>query len=262
MIFQTQAQTKETMTESTLPSGPVVLLKTNLGDIRVKLYDDTPLHRDNFLKLVREGYYDGVLFHRVIKDFMVQTGDPDSKNAPAGKMLGAGGPDYQVDAEIVYPKYFHKYGALAAARSGDNVNPMRKSSGSQFYIVTGKKYPASTVQGMLNKAYTETLNTYFGQWRQAHPEVFTAEKVSTPEGRKEVEAIFLEDAKKKFPVEGVEEIVRIYSESGGTPFLDGQYTVFGEVLSGMDVVEKIQNASTDSTDRPAEDIKIISARVE
>ena len=123
-----------------LPAGPVVDIKTSVGDIKVKLYDDTPRHRDNFLKLVKDGYYNGVLFHRVIKDFMVQTGDPGSVNADSTAMLGIGGPDYQIDAEILYPKHYHKYGALAAARTGDDMNPERKSSGSQFYIVTGRKY--------------------------------------------------------------------------------------------------------------------------
>ncbi len=125
-----------------------VEIKTSEGDIKVRLFGDTPKHRDNFLKLVKEGYYDNVLFHRVINEFMVQTGDPDSKNAPIGKMLGAGGPGYTLDAEIVYPGHFHKRGALAAARQGDQVNPERRSSGSQFYIVTGKAYNDSTLSQM------------------------------------------------------------------------------------------------------------------
>lgn len=166
--------------------GPLVEIKTNMGDIKVKLYNDTPLHRDNFLKLVKDGFYEGVLFHRVINNFMVQTGDPDSKGAAPGKRLGSGNPGYTIEAEIDYPKHFHKYGALAAARTGDMVNPERRSSGSQFYIVSNRR---------------------------------------------------------------------------GTPHLDGQYTVFGEVVEGMDVIEKIQNAETDSFDRPLEDIKILSVKV-
>ena len=125
-----------------------VEIKTSEGDITVRLFGDTPKHRDNFLKLVKEGYYDNVLFHRVINEFMVQTGDPDSKAAPVGKMLGSGGPGYTLDAEIVYPSHFHKRGALAAARQGDQVNPERRSSGSQFYIVTGKAYNDSTLSQM------------------------------------------------------------------------------------------------------------------
>ena len=125
-----------------------VEIQTSEGDITVRLFGDTPKHRDNFLKLVKEGYYDNVLFHRVINEFMVQTGDPDSKAAPVGKMLGSGGPGYTLDAEIVYPAHFHKRGALAAARQGDQVNPERRSSGSQFYIVTGKAYNDSTLSQM------------------------------------------------------------------------------------------------------------------
>jgi len=263
VIFPVSAQNPDTlMTKTALPSGPVVDIRTTKGDIRVKLYDDTPKHRDNFVKLAREGYYDGVLFHRVIKDFMVQTGDPDSKTALPGAHLGSGGPDYQVDAEIIYPKYYHKYGALAAARSGDNVNPRRKSSGSQFYIVTGKKYPGPAVQSMAQKAYVETLNTYFGEWLGQHQDLLKDGKSGTPEGRKEIESMFMEDAQKRFSAEIPQDMLATYATLGGTPFLDGQYTVFGEVLSGMDVVEQIQNQPTDSNDRPSEDVKIISVTVE
>ncbi len=126
-----------------IPAGPVVDIRTSLGDIKVRLYDDTPKHRDNFLKLVREGFYDGVLFHRVIKDFMIQTGDPSSRTADSTAMLGAGDPGYTIEAEIAYPRHYHKRGALAAARTGDQVNPERRSSGSQFYIVTGEKVAAA-----------------------------------------------------------------------------------------------------------------------
>ena len=136
-----------------------VLLKieTSLGDIKVKLYNETPKHRDNFIKLAENGTYEGVLFHRVIKDFMVQAGDPDSKNAPKGKMLGGGDVGYTIPAEFVYPKYFHKKGALSAARQGDNVNPKKESSGCQFYIVTGKVYNDSTLLSMENQ---KNENTY------------------------------------------------------------------------------------------------------
>ena len=135
-----------------IPAGPVVELNTSMGPLKIKLYDDTPLHRDNFLKLVEENFYDGVLFHRVIKDFMVQAGDPKSKEAPAGAMLGAGDPGYTIEAEIKYPKHYHKYGALAAARTGDQVNPEKRSSGSQFYIVTGRKYSRPQVESMVRRS--------------------------------------------------------------------------------------------------------------
>ena len=147
-----------------------VLIKTTLGDIKVKLYDQTPQHRDNFIKLVKEGYYNGTLFHRVIKNFMVQGGDPDSKGAPAGKSLGTGGPGYTVPAEIVYPQLFHKRGALAAARQGDEVNPQRNSSGSQFYIVWGKTYKSAELKQMERQMEMQQEQSIFGALAAEHRE--------------------------------------------------------------------------------------------
>jgi len=160
----------------------VVLMKTTMGDMKIKLYNETPLHRDNFIKLTNEKFYDGLLFHRVIKDFMIQGGDPDSKNATPDKRLGSGDPGYTLPAEIL-PQFKHKKGALAAARTN---NPERRSSGSQFYIV---------------------------------------------------------------------------HNNNGTPHLDGQYTVFGEVIEGFDVIDKIANVKTAPGDRPVEDVKIISVSI-
>lgn len=187
-------------------STTIVELETTLGPIKIKLYDDTPLHRANFVKLVNEGFYDGVLFHRVIKDFMVQTGDPGSKRATEGSPLGDGDTGYTIEAEIKYPEHYHKYGAVAAARTGDAWNPERRSSGSQFYIVTGNKY---------------------------------------------------ERVPESLPIN----IANDYKTIGGTPHLDNQYTVFGEVVFGMETVDKIQNSATDRNDRPLEDIRVIKARV-
>ena len=201
--------------ESKSQKETTVLIETSLGNIRVKLYDDTPAHRDNFIKLVEEGYYDGTLFHRVINEFMIQGGDGTSKNAPAGKRLGTGDPGYTIPAEIVYPKYFHKRGALAAARQGDQVNPEKASSGSQFYIVTGKFF----TEMELDKMEKEQGITF------------------TPEQR---EAYMLE---------------------GGTPHLDGKYTIFGEVIKGMKVVDKIQFTETNAEDRPVENIRIKSMKI-
>ena len=164
-----------------------VKITTTLGDIIVRLYDETPRHRDNFLKLASEGYFDGTLFHRVIKDFMIQGGDPDSKGAPAGKMLGQGGPDYTIPAEFVYPQLFHKRGALSAARLGDEMNPERESSGSQFYIVQSE---------------------------------------------------------------------------AGCAHLDGEYTVFGQVIEGMDVIDRIASVATDPYDRPLSNVTILSVTLE
>ncbi len=250
--------------KSEVPAGPTLDIATTAGNIKIRLYDDTPLHRDNFLKLAKEGYYDGVLFHRVINDFMVQTGDPDSKEAPQGAMLGSGGPGYQIPAEIVYPKHYHKYGALAAARSGDEVNPERMSSGSQFYIVTGKKYLPQQLSRMEEMSVQQQLQSYFMKLQRENMDSIrqlrlAKDSVGLENLRQELIRQTEENVK---PVTMTEEQVRDYTTVGGTPHLDGQYTVFGEVLEGMDVVEKIQKAETDGRDRPLEDIRIISIKVE
>lgn len=245
-------------------ADPIVDIKTSLGDIKVKLYDDTPIHRDNFLKLVKEGYYNGVLFHRVIKDFMVQTGDPNSKTADSTTVLGSGDPAYTLEAEINYPKHFHKYGALAAARTGDQVNPERRSSGSQFYIVTGKKIDGRTLEVMEQRANNERKQAYFRELSRAHMDEI--KRLMSEGNRAELDSLrdrlakITEDNVKDEPMP--EEIKQTYIEQGGTPHLDGAYTVFGEVIEGMDVVEKIQNEETGSHDRPKTDIRIISMTIE
>ncbi len=195
-----------------------VLLETSYGDIVLRLSDSTPLHRDNFIGLVKTGYYDSVLFHRVIKRFMIQGGDPDSRRAEAGKPLGEGGPNYTIPAEF-RPGLFHKRGVLAAAREGDDVNPAKASSGSQFYIVQGRTF----TDGGLDSLETMRL-------------------------------------KRKIPAEQRE----VYKTIGGTPHLDMSYTVFGEVVSGLDVVEKISLAETSKgidRDRPITDIRILTAKL-
>ena len=198
-----------------------VLFETDKGNIRVTLYNDTPAHRDNFLKLVAEGFYDGTLFHRVIADFMVQAGDSASRHAKPGDYLGEGGPDYTVPAEIIFPKYFHKRGALAAARQPDADNPQRASSASQFYIVYGTTFSELSLNRMQERIDAAT------------------------------------DGKVKL----TEDIRDHYRKYGGTPHLDGQYTVFGEVVEGMDVVRKINYVRTDDYDRPVDDVHIIKATV-
>ncbi len=247
-----------------VPAGPTLDIATTAGNIKIRLYDDTPMHRDNFVKLAKEGYYDGVLFHRVINDFMVQTGDPESKEAAPGAHLGSGGPGYTIPAEIVYPKHYHKYGALAAARTGDQMNPERKSSGSQFYIVTGKKYSPQQLSRMEQASVQKQLQSYFMNLQRQHADTIKQLRLAK-------DSIGLENLRQQLiketeanvrPVTMTEEQVRDYSTIGGTPHLDGQYTVFGEVLEGMDTVEKIQNAATDGQDRPVEDIRILSIKVE
>jgi cyclophilin family peptidyl-prolyl cis-trans isomerase len=192
-----------------------VLLQTSMGDIIVRLSDSTPLHRDNFLKLAKTGYYDSVLFHRVIINFMIQGGDPNSKNAKPGELLGDGGPSYKIPAEI-RQTFFHKKGVLAAARSN---NPEKASSGSQFYIVVGK---------IFTDAGLDSVETY--------------------------------RLKRKIPVEHRQ----VYKTIGGTPHLDQTYTVYGEVVKGLEVADKIAVVSTSKgtdRDRPLQDIRIIKARL-
>jgi peptidyl-prolyl cis-trans isomerase B (cyclophilin B) len=192
-----------------------VLISTEYGDMVVILYNETPLHRDNFLKLAKEGFYDGTIFHRVIRNFMIQGGDPETRNAVAGAQYGNGGPPYTIPAEF-NKKYFHKKGALAAARTGDNMNPKKESSGSQFYIVQGQ--------------------------------VLTFEQLTSIETRNRI----------KFSPEQKQ----AYTTVGGTPFLDQSYTVFGEVVSGLEVIDKIAAVRTLPGDRPEKDVKMTVTLVE
>ena len=242
-----------------------VEINTSLGDIVVSLYNETPKHRDNFIKLVKEGYYDGVLFHRVIKNFMVQTGDGISKTAKQDDVLGAGDPGYTIDAEIVYPKFFHKRGALAAARTGDEVNPERRSSGSQFYIVTGEKYTTSQLASMEKNLVNMKKNSIFSKLvKERRQEIMKMQQQGDSLGLKELEheLVALTEAEySKDPAVLTPEQREAYTTVGGTPHLDGSYTVFGEVVKGMDVVDKIQNVKTGRNDRPVEDVRIISMKV-
>lgn len=236
-----------------------VKIETSLGNIVVRLYDETPKHRDNFLKLANEGYFDGTLFHRVIKEFMIQGGDPDSKGAPAGKMLGTGGPDYTIPAEFVYPQYFHKRGALSAARQSDQVNPKRESSGSQFYIVWGKIYKPQELKQMERQLAMQQEQDVFNSLVQKNrSQIMKLRRNRDQAGLMDLQndliaqtkAMCMEKGKPTF----TEEQTKAYTTVGGTPFLDNQYTVFGEVEEGLDIVEKIQNCKTNQSDRPLEDI--------
>lgn len=241
----------------------LVELHTTMGDVLVELYNDTPLHRDNFLKLVGEGFYDGVLFHRVIDGFMVQTGDPNSKNAAPGAQLGAGDPGYTVEAEIKYPTHFHKYGALAAARTGDAYNPERRSSGSQFYIVTGRPVSVRQLENMEQRRKNDEMQNYFQKLAMQHRDSIQAmQKAVDHEGLEALRQRLIAETEASVGTDEMSrEMKEEYVSKGGAPHLDGQYTVFGEVVKGMDVVEKIQKAETDGSDRPKEDIRVISARI-
>ena len=253
------------MTTSITDGCTRVLINTSLGNIEIALYNNTPKHRDNFLKLVRDGYYNGVLFHRVIKDFMIQTGDPKSKNAAPGDMLGAGDPGYTIEAEIVYPEYFHKRGALAAARTGDNVNPERRSSGSQFYIVTGRKYAPEMMAQMEHRMNDQKRQQVFESLvAPRRKEVMKMRMAGDTAGLDKLQAELIELTEQevaKNPVKFTDAQINAYTTVGGAPHLDGQYTVFGEVTGGMDVVDKIECVETGRADRPVTDVTVISMKI-
>lgn len=198
-----------------MPESNNIMIVTSIGNIIIKLYDETPAHKANFLKLAGENYYDNILFHRVIKNFMIQTGDPYSRDCTPNAHLGSGGPGYTIPAEL-HPSLFHKKGALAAARLPDNVNPARESSGSQFYIVQGEVYSHEQLHSLVDKHYHLP---------------FTAEQIE------------------------------LYTTTGGAPFLDNAYTVFGEVVGGLETIDKIASVATDSNNRPLTDIKIIKVTI-
>ena len=238
---------------------PTVKITTTLGDITVRLYDETPVHRDNFLKLAAEGYFNGTLFHRVIKDFMIQGGDPESKGAPAGKNLGSGGPDYTLPAEIKPNELFHKRGALSAARLGDEVNPNKESSGSQFYIVWGKVYKAAELKQLEHQMkMQQDQNIFNALAMERREEIMNLRRNRDREGLMELQDKLAKMAMEKSKELGAPaftpEQTEVYTTLGGTPFLDGAYTVFGEVEEGLDVVEAIQNVETSMGDRPITDV--------
>lgn len=201
--------------EETKEKTTMVIISTDLGEMKAVLYNETPLHKENFIKLAKEGYFDGCLFHRVIDGFMIQGGDPDSKTAKPGQMLGQGGPGYTIPAEFKQ-ELIHKKGALAAARMADQVNPQKASSGSQFYIAQGKSYTENELN-MLSSRMGKAFN------------------------KQQMEA---------------------YTTVGGVPFLDYEYTVFGEVVEGLEVIDKIAAVEKDRRDRPVQDIKMTIKVVE
>ena len=239
--------------------GTVIRMETSCGDIRFRLYEETPLHRDNMIKLVKEGFYEGILFHRVIRGFMVQTGDPTSKGAGPGIRLGHGSADHKIKAEIL-PQYFHKKGVIAAAREGDAVNPERNSSGSHFYIAQGQVY----TKEMLNKLVENINNNRFKALYNQFKEKRKAEILGYQEAKDEasLERINQEliaeanEMMKQRKLELTEEQIEAYTSEGGIPHLDGEYTVFGEVIEGLEVVDKIAAKSTDMYDRPQQDVVI------
>lgn len=243
----------------------LVRLETTMGNITVKLYNETPKHRDNFIKLVKEGTYDSTLFHRVIKNFMIQAGDPQSKTATDTTTLGNGDVGYTLPAEF-NPKFFHKKGALAAARLGDDVNPKKESSGCQFYIVTGRKFSEAQMISMENQLNDARLENVFNELARKHmKEIYKMRKAGDNDGLLELQdsletqarAIVAKEPALKFS----REQIAAYTTVGGAPHLDGAYTVFGEVTDGIDVVDKIQAVKTNRADRPETDVRILKATV-
>lgn len=235
-----------------------VLISTNYGDITVELFDETPIHRDNFIKLVEEGFYKGLLFHRVINSFMIQGGDPNSRGAEAGKRLGNGGPGYQLPAEFV-SKYYHKKGALAAARPGDQVNPEKKSNGSQFYIVVGTVFSSEQLDiievrtnGLLQQ---KILDSYLNE-AQNELNDFKLKNDEAGYNKKYIEIKARADSAyivaPKFKIS--EEARKDYMTIGGYPSLDGAYTVFGQVIKGQEVADKISTLERDMYDRPVNEV--------
>ena len=242
-----------------------VKIETTMGDIVVELYNETPKHRDNFIKLAKEGVYDSTLFHRVIRQFMIQAGDPESKTANDTAMLGGGDVGYTIPAEFV-PKFFHKKGALAAARMGDDVNPNRESSGCQFYIVTGRKFRESQLLDMAGQKNNARLDTLFNQLARKHmKEIYKLRKAGDDAALMELQDSLEAQAyalyKEEEPFMFTPEQLAAYSTIGGAPHLDGAYTVFGQVVSGMDTVEKIEGTKTGKADRPVENVRILKATV-
>ncbi len=238
---------------------PLVLIKTQFGDIKVELYNETPKHRDNFLKLAKEGFYDGLLFHRVIDGFMIQGGDPKTRNAKPDEQLGDGDPGYTIDSEI-NPKFLHKKGALAAAREGDQTNPLKKSSGSQFYIVQGVVFPANNLPALEAKANEKLAQSFMRQLIRDNEDSL---KFYQQSGNQIAMALIGERLQneaiakaKTTPFKLTEEQKQVYTTVGGTPHLDGNYTVFGEVIEGFAVIDSIAAQPTGPNDRPLKDLKM------
>jgi peptidylprolyl isomerase len=239
----------------------IISIKTSMGDIKIKLYDSTPIHRDNFIKLVNSGFYDGIGFHRVIKDFMIQAGDPLTKSNSSANI-----PDslktYTIPAEI-RSLYFHKKGALAAARQGNDVNPDMRSSGTQFYIVQGVKYTddeLNQAEQRINSGIKQTL--FYRLLKQTSDSVRLSGKMLTDGELQEIASMKMFQIlseNKEFKLTEEQRIA--YRTIGGTPRLDGTYTVFGEVVEGLDVVDKIAYVQTDSSDKPLSDVRILKMKI-
>jgi cyclophilin family peptidyl-prolyl cis-trans isomerase len=239
----------------------IVSLKTTLGDIKIKLYDSTPIHRDNFIKLLNTGFYDGISFHRVIKDFMIQAGDPMTKSG-AATVTADSLKTYTIPAEF-NNQYFHKKGALAAARQGNDVNPQMRSSGTQFYIVQGVKYTDEELNLAEQRVNSNLKQALFNKLLKETADSASLSGKALSEGEIQevasVEMFKYLTNNKEYKL--TEEQRNIYKNIGGTPRLDATYTVFGEVIEGLEIVDKIAAVQTDTNDKPVNDIRIIKIKI-
>ncbi|GAB6011196.1 peptidylprolyl isomerase [Viscerimonas tarda] len=239
-----------------------VVIQTDFGDIVAKLYNKTPLHRDNFIKLVKEDFYRDLLFHRVIKDFMIQGGDYASGTSVLREDDLANAPDYTVPAEFVYPEYYHKRGALAAARLGDNVNPEKASSASQFYIVTGAVFSEAELALLEKQRFEKLKQAILGELQAQHKDTIKelyrgGEKEKLTQFRNNLIAQSIAEAGNRKDETAFSPTQKSdYASIGGAPHLDGEYSVFGEIIEGMDVVDKIQNIRVNQHDKPLTDVKM------
>ena len=248
----------------------LVLIKTNFGELTVKLYNETPKHRDNFIKLVEDGFYNDLLFHRVINQFMIQGGDPDSRGADSGAVLGNGGLGYTLPAEIK-PTLYHKKGALAAARLGDNINPEKESSGSQFYIVHGKIFLPEDLEKLTRQKNMQLRQKAFSQFLTDTANIEYKMRFKKIQQARDMEAYkvfvdevtpMLDEIVAKTPdYFFTEKMINSYKTIGGAPHLDGDYTVFGEIVGGLEVIDAIAAVKTDNRNRPFKDVVIEKMKV-
>lgn len=247
-------------------SKETILISTPYGDMKFKLYNETPLHKANFISLIKKGFYDSLLFHRVINHFMIQGGDPDSKQANDSVLLGNGDVGYWIPAEI-HPKIYHKKGVLAAAREGDDVNPAKESSGCQFYIVMGKKYDSLALKKAeirVNRSVVTKINYTVGfsgksqDLKKYYNHLFTQGKNDSLNWavKQLVDPVSIAEYNKTKHYTFSDQQKKVYATMGGTPHLDNNYTVFGEIIEGMEVIDKIAGVATDKNDRPKENIRM------